>query len=471
MSLTCIQMQTLCQEINLKANRAVCSSIDAWGPRTFVIGLESGKQKYSLLLCLQTPFMRFHFTDRLLEVQKNSFAYQLSKLLKGKQLIHAALLNEDRILSLSWEGNQIQLELVAEFFSRHPNLYLLDDQHKILLSLFPSEQTIYQLPERPQFQNRENNVFSESLTSAQVAQRYAFLEKETSFQKLKQNRIAFVKKLLKSAQRCLAERKQILIQCKQWEVVYHEGMLLQANLFRIRKGMKEIEIEDWEQAGRPHCIVLDPLMEPSEQVAQRFRQSKKQRLGITHAEDQIQKVEVEVTLRLQQLAALEAIASLDELEHYLLLNTPLFKEQKQKRSSSEKKENHKPYHCFSSQSGMEIWVGKSAKDNDRLTFHCSKGSDWWLHARDYSGSHVVMRVSKNQEPDSESLKDAAELALRFSKAKAKGEGEISLTQVKWLRRLPSVSGGRVMLSKHKVLYCNSSEERWQRLKHSKKNTG
>jgi predicted ribosome quality control (RQC) complex YloA/Tae2 family protein len=122
----------------------------------------------------------------------------------------------------------------------------------------------------------------------------------------------------------------------------------------------------------------------------------------------------------------------------------------------------KPYHQFVSKSGLHIWVGKNAKCNDLLSFHYANGNDWWLHAHNFPGSHVVIRLVGDKEPDQEALADAAELALRYSKAKEGQEGEVSVTQAKYLRPVKGTPG-KVMLSRHTVLYHRLDEKRWLRL--------
>src|SRR5213075_345660 len=67
--------------------------------------------------------------------------------------------------------------------------------------------------------------------------------------------------------------------------------------------------------------------------------------------------------------------------------------------------------------GFEILVGRTANDNDHLTFKIAKPNDLWLHAADYGGSHVVVRNSSRKEVPQRTLIEAAQLAAYFSKAK------------------------------------------------------
>ncbi len=101
----------------------------------------------------------------------------------------------------------------------------------------------------------------------------------------------------------------------------------------------------------------------------------------------------------------------------------------------EKKLNdeRKPYMEFISQTGFKIWVGRSAKDNDILTFKLARGSDLWLHVLHEKGAHVIIRAVKGREIDRETIKEAEKLALQYSKAKNKIL-EVAKAYVKNLKR-------------------------------------
>ena len=284
--------------------------------------------------------------------------------------------------------------------------------------------------------------------SAAIAQHNAELKAEAGFLHCKRFVSANAQKFFKRAERRLHERQETLKQCQAWTQVQHEGLLLQSNLYRLHKGQTEAAVADWEREGQACVIKLDPLLDPKAQVVRYFKRAKKLRLGIAHAERLIQKAEEEVKLRQDQPQAIAAIGGMPELAEFCRLHG--FQQQKEiGQPQPTKTEARKPYHHYVTEARMHIWVGKSAKDNDQLTFHWAKGSDWWLHAHNYPGSHVVLRCPKDQEPDAASIADAAELALRYSKAKDMHAGEVCLTQVKYLKRMKTP--GKVMLSKHKVL--------------------
>ena len=61
-----------------------------------------------------------------------------------------------------------------------------------------------------------------------------------------------------------------------------------------------------------------------------------------------------------------------------------------------------------------IRFGRNARENEELTLSMS-GADYWFHACDYPGSHVVLKGSP--EPTQEDITEAARIAATRSKAK------------------------------------------------------
>jgi len=86
---------------------------------------------------------------------------------------------------------------------------------------------------------------------------------------------------------------------------------------------------------------------------------------------------------------------------------------------------------FESPDGMVVLVGKSAADNDTLTFKVAAQTDFWMHVAGESGSHVVVRNPDNLESlPRETLRFAASLAA--GPAGAADEGQRLWKQVEAL---------------------------------------
>lgn len=291
------------------------------------------------------------------------------------------------------------------------------------------------------------------LDDKQELQKASFENEKKVLLKLLNSRL---KQAVKRKNNCLKQ----LDACLGWETVHHEAVLLQSQLYLLKRGMREVEIPDWENENGAHRIILDPQKLPGEEIKNRFQRSRKLRAGIVHWQRQLEEAEKDLHIIQDRLSGLISITSLEDLMSF---QESLGLTKKTQGEIKKTPAKLLPYREFYSESGMQIWVGKSAKNNEVLTFRLGRGSDWWLHVRDFSGSHVILRRKGQHEPDQESLKDAAQLALYYSKAKEQGEGEVCITQCKYLSRLGKNRTGAVQIANHRVVRVRHDIERLKRL--------
>ncbi len=99
----------------------------------------------------------------------------------------------------------------------------------------------------------------------------------------------------------------------------------------------------------------------------------------------------------------------------------------------------------------ELWVGKNASSNDELTSRAHK-EDVWMHARGYSGSHVVIRMNHSREnPPRNILMKAASYAAYYSQARGSGMVPVSYTRKKFVRKPKGSEPGQVVLDREDVI--------------------
>jgi predicted ribosome quality control (RQC) complex YloA/Tae2 family protein len=103
---------------------------------------------------------------------------------------------------------------------------------------------------------------------------------------------------------------------------------------------------------------------------------------------------------------------------------------------------------FDSPDGYRILVGKSARDNDLLTFKLSRPNDFWLHVAAQSGSHVLVLNPDNQErlPRS-TLELAAGLAAGYSGAVGGGLVDVHFCQVRDVQKGRGAPAGQVQVKR------------------------
>ncbi len=134
-----------------------------------------------------------------------------------------------------------------------------------------------------------------------------------------------------------------------------------------------------------------------------------------------------------------------------------------------------PYRSSTTIGGMEVRVGRTAKDNDALTFKHSNGNDLWLHTADAPGSHVVLRMGNQKtqkdsrgkkimpEPPHEDLMDAATLAVHFSPLREAGKASVHVAACKLVHKPRGAKPGLVTLSGGRNLEIRMQPDRLARL--------
>ncbi|MBE6015923.1 MAG: fibronectin/fibrinogen-binding protein [Lachnospiraceae bacterium] len=121
---------------------------------------------------------------------------------------------------------------------------------------------------------------------------------------------------------------------------------------------------------------------------------------------------------------------------------------KSKTVGKQKSAKSKPHHYLSSE-GYDIYVGKNNYQNDELTFKMASGSDWWFHAKEMPGSHVILRAKSGEVTD-KAMEEAAALAAYYSAGRGSGKVEIDYSLKKNIKKPAGAKPGFV------VYYTNYS---------------
>ena len=101
---------------------------------------------------------------------------------------------------------------------------------------------------------------------------------------------------------------------------------------------------------------------------------------------------------------------------------------------------------FRSHRGNSILVGRSGRSNDELTFDVATPHDLWFHASGIPGAHVVLRLPSGDTADEREMRDAAELAAYYSKAREATAVDVIVTERRNVSRIKGAPRGLVKLS-------------------------
>ncbi len=114
---------------------------------------------------------------------------------------------------------------------------------------------------------------------------------------------------------------------------------------------------------------------------------------------------------------------------------------------------------FVAPDGTVVLVGRSAADNDILTFKLASQKDFWLHVAGDSGSHVVVRNAEGRSRlPRETLRFAAALAAVHSKARNGGQVTVHVARVSEVKKPRGVPAGKVTLGRFDSVRVQPSRE-------------
>ena len=117
---------------------------------------------------------------------------------------------------------------------------------------------------------------------------------------------------------------------------------------------------------------------------------------------------------------------------------------------------------FRSTAGLRILVGRSNRQNDRLTCKDADRRDIWFHTQKIHGSHVIL-CTGGTEPDRRSIEEAASLAAYYSQGREGGKVPVDYTPVKFVKKPAGGKPGMVVYTTYQTIYAVPDEALARRL--------
>ena len=226
------------------------------------------------------------------------------------------------------------------------------------------------------------------------------------------------------------------------------GELLNTYGYELKGGEDFIECQNYYDDGKMTKIPLDKTLTALENSKKYF--DKYNKLKRTREAVSIQLKECRDTLyHLESISSslmlCESEADLNELRREMADAGYIKKPSNVKRERKEEKKS-RPLH-FVSSDGIDIYVGRNNFQNEELDFKTADGNDWWFHAKNVPGSHVIAKTGNIELPDKTCL-EAAALAAYYSNAGIHSDGntkiEVDYVKRKELKRVPGAAPGFVI---------------------------
>jgi predicted ribosome quality control (RQC) complex YloA/Tae2 family protein len=229
------------------------------------------------------------------------------------------------------------------------------------------------------------------------------------------------------------------------------------------RGTRILVTLDWA-GGTPEPIEmpLDPSKGAAEQLAAIFRRARRLATGAATSRERLRAAETagdglrELALVLAaeevDIASLEVRALHIAPRDYSHVVKPATAASPQSRATA-----HPPYRMFVGAAGRAILVGRDAARNDELTLHVARPRDLWLHARNWTGAHVVVPLDKGASCPAEVLVQAAHLAAHFSEARGERVVEVTYAPRRFVRKPRGSAPGTVVVDREKVLVLRKQD--------------
>jgi len=233
------------------------------------------------------------------------------------------------------------------------------------------------------------------------------------------------------------------------------GELILANIYQIKRGQSVIRTQNfYSETLEELDIPLNPQLSASENAQKFFQKYQKAKTAVNHILEQLQQTEAEISYFETLLAQLETatIKDVSEIKEELELAGYLRKRQTKKRKTTNKPNIEK----YLTPDGEEIYIGKNNLQNDYLTHKLARRNEWWFHAKDMPGSHVLVRNQQDQLSEI-TIRTAAGLAAYFSKGRLSSSVPVDYTRVRHVKKVPASHLGFVTYDHQKTIYIDPDE--------------
>lgn len=309
----------------------------------------------------------------------------------------------------------------------NPRYYLVRWEHQLHLSLLPVGEIIQEFEQPIEAMNAfyvaYNKVNTLDVEKVEVLRRLTKEKKQTE---------AY---LQNSYQRMESLDSEV----KNEEI----GHILMANLHQIEERAERVELFDFYR-NQNITIKLRSDLSPQKNAENFYRKSKNEKIELEKLMENIENREQLLTVINNYIENIEAAENLKALRSYLKANG-LAPNTKLKIQSY--RELFKRFEV----EGFEILVGRNSKNNDLLTQQYAYKEDLWLHARDATGSHVVVKYRAGKKFPNSVIEAAASLAAYFSKRRNETLAPVIVTPKKFVRKPKGFNEGQVIVEKEEVV--------------------
>ena len=300
----------------------------------------------------------------------------------------------------------------------------------------------------------------------------AFYESRDKEARVRQRAADLLKILTHSESRIIKKletQRAEIAECDKGVEYKKYGDLITANMYKIKRSDKIVEVTDydsWNDATGDFntCIIeLDTRLSPSANAQKYYKKYNKSKTAKVELTKQISLGEEELKYIYTVFDALSKAESTTDL---LEIRDELYRSgyaSKMKGYIAPKKQPAPAVAKFKTTNGYTVYCGKNNIQNEYITHKLAEKNDYWFHAKNVPGSHVLL-VTNSDEPPAEDFTDAAEIAAYYSKAYGGASIDVDYLFAKGVKKVAGAKPGMVIYHSNWSATVTPNEEKIKKMR-------
>jgi len=408
-----------------------------------VLGLTTITSDFYIIADLQTDTGFLSFPAEFHRARKNSA--DIFPELIGKHILDVVSHPGERSFHFELEA---EMQLVFKMHGRNANLLLV--KHNVVLSVFKNSlESDFDFKIPPL--NASDLTDVNSIKAIDEANAYfANFSKTYYLQKEKEQIRKYLAEKVKKASNYLAKTELELELFNQRSDFDKMANILMANVHLKIENQNAHPFFDF-YTNEEIIIKLKPEISLQKNAENYYRKAKNRKIELTKLQENIDKKKLDFENYNQLIAYIHTIEDVKQLRLFA-------KTQKINVEASPQAQPAFPFRTFENH-GFQIWMGRNAENNDLLTLKYASKDDLWLHAKDVSGSHVVIKHQSGKSFPKNVIETAAEIAAFYSKRKQDSLVPVTVTPKKYVRKPKGFAAGKVIVEREDVVLVQPKEHK------------
>jgi len=378
----------------------------------------------------------------------------------AKEMVLQANLSPEKNVS---EVSKADLEMLWISFNRIiTNIKNYNFQPVLFLDPLSKKIKTWSIIDSVQFPKYHSRTFNEANSCLESL--FIEMEKEREILSMQNKLSQIIRKNMLKINNKINDCQKKLEEVKNCEKYKISGELIKANLSSIKRGDRKITAINYYSPRQENITIpLNDKLTPLNNARLYFKKYRKIKDSFQIIFEQLKSHQLKLArlIELQKLYEKESNFLPNLLKIYDSFSKLGWAKKTTAPLKKRKKERNRLHPAkYISKDEWEIYVGKNNLQNDFLTFKLASGNDTWLHTKNIHGSHIIIKnKGDKQSLPLDTLIQAANLAVHFSKAKKDDKVLVDYTLKKHVKKPKNGKPGMVIYSQEKSLWIKVDSEK------------